>query len=140
VQPLLDPPLAFAAGVILAAAGELDAGTDLVRAFDSSHAASAGYQHVYLTIERLQSGDAHGAMAHAALIPLVAEIRPLLHAVVLDAIDQRPQALAVLERLPSRDLARVDHWASLLARSWDIPPSWRDALIARVTGMFSPAG
>jgi ABC-type transporter Mla MlaB component len=139
VQPALDPSLGFAGGVILAAAGEVDEGTALVRAFDHSHAASAGYQHVFLTIERLQSRDTDGAMAHAALIPLVAEIRPLLHAVVLDAIDKRLHALAVLERLPSRDLVRVDHWAAVLARSWEIPPSWRDALIARVTDLLSPA-
>lgn len=138
MHPGLDPSLAFTAGVILAAAGEVDEGTALVRAFDPSHPARAGYQHVYLTIERLQSGDHYGALAHATLIPLVAEIRPLLHALVLDAIGQRLHALAVLERLPSRDLVRVDHWASVLARSWEIPPSWRDALIARLTDLLSP--
>jgi hypothetical protein len=43
----------------------------------------------------------------------------------------------VLERLPSRDLARADHWAAVLERSWDIPPPWRDALVRRVSELLS---
>jgi hypothetical protein len=132
----LDPSLAFAAGVILAAAGEVAEGSELVRGFDRIHGSSAGYQHVYLTVERLTVGDHQGAMAHAVLVPHVADIRPLLHAVTLDSLGQRRQALTLLQRHPSRGARQATYWRTLVSRKWDIPREWRDDLMVRVVALL----
>ena len=133
------PSVLYMAGAALAVSGDWNRALACIRASNRLNPHHPGYQHAYLALDLLLSGDHAGAYAEASLITQPEQLwGPLLRCLALAGIGRDDRAEEELAEVLRAEPTFLDNDAAVIIDTLlDVPLDVRVALRERLVGWLS---
>ena len=121
------PSILYGSGVLLALAGDWDAGLECIRESNRLNPYHPGYQHLHLALDRLVAGDHIGMLAEASLLTLPDDLwGPLIRFLAFAGLGDHERARQELDDALAAEPTLLDDDAALIVdQLHDVPPEIR---------------